>query len=94
MKLLFLLLVPAIAGAQPLFLPPTNQSAAVYDAQGQQFNVYPSPSGSVVDGPGNERFDVIKKSNGGNVVYDQHGARVLESYPNSLDPASHRPTAP
>lgn len=76
-----LLVLPAIAGAQPLILPETNQPATVYDAQGRRYEVFPSPLGSTVYGPNNERFDMMQNRDGSVVVYDQNGVHVSESYP-------------
>jgi len=89
---LLLLFLPAIAGAQPLIVPETNQPATVYDANGQRYDVYPSPFGSTVYGPNNERFDVMQNRDGSVVVYDRNGNRVTESYPGLIDsvPASRK----
>lgn len=87
---LLLLVLPAIASAQPLLLPSTDQPATVYDANGQRYDVPPSPFGSTIYGPNNERFDAVQNRDGSVVVYDQSGNRVSESYPSLIDsvPAS------
>lgn len=80
-----LLFLPTLALAQPLILPPTDTPTAVYDANGQRYDILPSPLGATVVGPGNERLEIYEKSSGGSVAYDQDGTRVFESYPSLMD---------
>ena len=89
---LFLLTADTVL-AQP-FPVPQDQSAGpavTYDAQGGKYETYKTPSGWVTYGPGGERFDTLKKPDGGSVM-DGPGGKKVETFPGLV--TSPPPTMP
>lgn len=90
--ILFLSMLPALARGQPVPLPHTGQPGTIYGPQGQRYETFETPSGSVTYDDQGRSWRTSSTPDGGSVTYDERGQswRVYPS-PSSRSPVGDSP---
>jgi hypothetical protein len=82
----FVLAFPRLVGAQPFPLPqgPSGGSTTTYDARGQRWESFHTPTGSVTYAPNGERYETFESPAGVTTTYEPRG----QKWETTPDPAT------